>query len=84
MGVSFKGYPEIAQLLIEHGADLNARNGNDGTALMFATLFGRHNIVPVLLEAGADTTLRDVRGLSARDLAVQQGNEVALQLLPQE
>jgi ankyrin repeat protein len=83
MGVSFKGYPDIARLLIQHGADLNARNGNDGTALMFATLFGRHSIVPILLEAGADTTLRDVRGLSARDLAIQQGNEQALKVLPE-
>jgi ankyrin repeat protein len=48
---------------------------------MFATLFGRNQLVKTMLEFGADTTLRDIRGLSARDLAVQQGNEEALQLL---
>jgi ankyrin repeat protein len=34
-----------------------------------------------MLDAGADTTIRDIRGLTALDLAVQQGNEEALQLL---
>jgi ankyrin repeat protein len=81
MGVSFKGYPEIAQLLIERGADLNLRNGNGGTALMFATLFGRNNLVKILVEAGADQTIADVRGLTALHLAGQQGNEEAWALL---
>jgi ankyrin repeat protein len=81
MGVSFKGYPEIARELIRHGADLNLQNGNGGTALMFATLFGRNNLVKLLVEAGADQTIADVRGLTARGLALQQGNEEALQVL---
>jgi len=42
MGVCFKGYASIAELLIETGADLNMQHGNGGTALMFATLFGRN------------------------------------------
>ena len=58
-----------------------AENGSGGTALMFATLFGRNQMVKLVLEAGADTSIRDVRGLTALDLAVQQGNEEALQML---
>ena len=81
MGVAFKGYADIARLLIEAGADLNRTNGNGGTALMFATLFGRNEIVKILLEAGADATLKDVRGLTALHLAGQQGNEEAWALL---
>ncbi len=65
-----------------NGADLNARNGNDGTALMFATLFGRHAIVPILLAAGADATLRDVRGLNARDLAINKATKKRLRCYP--
>jgi ankyrin repeat protein len=48
---------------------------------MFATLFGRNQLVKLVLEAGADTSIRDFRGLTALDLAIQQGNEEAWQLL---
>jgi ankyrin repeat protein len=48
---------------------------------MFATLFGRNELVKILLEAGADTTVKDVRGLTALHLAGQQGNEEAWKLL---
>ncbi len=81
MGVCFKGYPDIAELLIARGADLNVQHGNGGTALMFATLFGRNQLVKVMLDHGADTTIRESRGLTALDLAVQQGNVEALDLL---
>ena len=48
---------------------------------MFAAMFGRNNIVKLLLLHGADTTICDNRGLLAADLAAQQGNEEALKLL---
>ena len=51
---------------------------------MFATIFGRNQMVKLVLEAGADTSIPDKRGLTALDLAVQQGNEEALQLLQQQ
>ena len=56
MGVSFKGYTELAKWLLENGADINLKHGNGGTALMFATMFGRNQVVRVLLEYGADLT----------------------------
>jgi ankyrin repeat protein len=70
MGVCFKGYHEIAQLLIEKGA-----------ALMFATMFGRNELVRLLLDAGADAAITDHRGLTAYDLAIQQGNKEAETML---
>lgn len=33
MGVCFKGYKEIAALLLEHGADVNVQNLDGATAL---------------------------------------------------
>ena len=71
-------YPKV---LIDSQIDVNTQNGKGGTALMFATLSGRNKLVKIMLEHGADTSLRDVRGLMALDLAIQQGNEEALQLL---
>ena len=48
---------------------------------MFATLFGRNDLVKLLLEAGADASIHDHRGMSALHLAGQQGNEEAYKLL---
>ena len=42
----------VAQLLRE-GADVNARNGNGGTALMYAALGGHAEVIDVLLREGA-------------------------------
>ena len=81
MGVSFKGYEAVARLLIAHGTNLDLQNSNGGTALMFATLFGRNNLVKLLAEAGANTSIADARGLTALHLAGQQGSKEAWKLL---
>ena len=59
------GHTEIVTLLLEHGADVNARNRDDGTALHAAAFFGRTETVKLLLEKGADTTLRNNMGGTA-------------------
>lgn len=46
-------------------------------------MFGRNNVVRQLLARGADKALTDARGLTAADLAVQQGNEEAAIILEQ-
>ena len=81
MGVSFKGYVPIAELLLSQGADINIQHGNGGTALMFATMFGRNELIKILLNHGADKTIREQRGLTVIDLAIQQGNVEAAELL---
>ncbi|MNL88066.1 hypothetical protein D3C87_2175600 [compost metagenome] len=48
---------------------------------MFAAMFGRNEILQLLLERGANKSILDTRGLSVADLAAQQGNETALALL---
>jgi ankyrin repeat protein len=81
MGVCFKGYPDIAQILIDRGVNIDQMHGNGGTALMFAAMFGRNGMVRQLLDAGADKALTDVRGLTVYDIALQQGNEEAIEIL---
>jgi len=81
MGACFKGYAEIAQLLISNGANVNAVHGNGGTALMFTVMFGRNDMIPLLVDNGADTTIKDNRGLAALDIARQQNNSVAADML---
>ena len=59
------GHTKIVVLLLEHGADVNARSRDDGTALHAAAFLGRTEIVKLLLEEGADTTLRNNMGGTA-------------------
>lgn len=59
------GHTEIVTLLLEHGADVNARSRDDGTALHAAAFLGRTETVKLLLKKGADTTLRNNMGGTA-------------------
>jgi ankyrin repeat protein len=50
---SQKGHPEVAQLLIEEGADVNAKNKQGNTALKLALRERHPEVVKMLREAGA-------------------------------
>jgi len=51
--------PQIAQALIDAGADLNFQNKEGSTALHTAAFFCRPGIVKMLLGKGADKTIRN-------------------------
>ena len=56
------GRTEIVALLLEHGADINARSKDGGTALHAAAFLGRAETVKLLLDKGADTTIQHNMG----------------------
>ncbi len=67
----------IARLLLERGAPVNARQGTGGlgfTPLMEAALNAQTEMVDLLLEYGADRTMRDEKGQTAGDHARQNGH----------
>jgi uncharacterized protein len=67
----------IARLLLERGAPVNARQGTSGlgfTPLMEAALNGQTEMVDLLLEHGADRTMREDKGHTAGDYARQNGH----------
>ncbi|NXB43962.1 UACA protein, partial [Leucopsar rothschildi] len=54
--------PALCQLLIERGADVNARDKQSRTALMLGCEYGCRDAVEVLLRNGADVALTDGLG----------------------
>lgn len=72
------GQVAVVQWLLEQHAYLDAESPNASTPLMLAAMYGTSATVRVLLEAGADPTLKNQRGLDAQDFARQvQRSEVA-------
>lgn len=66
-------------LLIFSGADVNAKSDGDRTSLHLASNEGHLDVVQLLVEHGADTTLHDKHSFSAQDLALKSGHrEVSL------
>lgn len=65
---------KCVQLLLECGAEVNAVDNSGGTPLMGAAWFGALQSVELLLRAGADATIKDQKGRTARDLAEQRGH----------
>src|SRR4051812_41260445 len=49
-----EGHTDIVKLLLEKGADANARNSYGRTSLMFASSYGFTQIAELLIRAGAD------------------------------
>ena len=56
------GQTDAVTLLLEAGADPDARNGNGSTPTIGAAFFGRPECLRLLLDAGADPALADENG----------------------
>lgn len=79
---AFEGNTQIAALLIKYGADVNAENDFQATALDKAAFFSNKAVAALLLAHGARIGHKDVFGQTALHQAVQ-GNDpgtVALML----
>ncbi len=76
-------HPDAARLLIEHGADPNARDtGDNATPLHFAAAAGILESVRMLLDAGADAHgTGDLHNGDVIGWASREGNEAVVNLL---
>ena len=59
----------VAEMLLNHGADVNGRNRDGNTALHVAALFARHGEIRLLKRFEVDTSLKNDAGETAADVA---------------
>ena len=72
------GCVAVAQLLLERGADVNARDHDGWTPLIKAAQAGHTEMVQLLMDHGADMTIADSDGQTAWMLAAVGGhNDIA-------
>jgi ankyrin repeat protein len=64
----------VARLLVEHGADVNARQNGGWTPLHSAAANGDEELVLFLLDAGAVASAAQDEGRTAADLAAERGH----------
>ena len=82
MAASQEGHVEIVELLLQNGADVNARNKYNGkTALMQASKNGHYTTVQLLLKAGSDTNACDIEGSTAEEQVFIADHSAVVQLV---
>ena len=76
-----RGHIDVAQLLLEHGADGKAQNDNGRTPLLLSSGYGHAEVSRILLAQGADTETRDRTGRSPLERASTEGHVEVARLL---
>ena len=72
---------EMARLLLQNEAPVNAQTDVGTTALMFAAAFGRVEVVRLLVENGADIHIQNGHNYTALSLAEERGHQEVVDLL---
>lgn len=75
------GQLAIMELLLDESAYIDAESPNGTTPLMMAAQYGTPSAVKLLLDAGADPTLRNQLGLSAIDFANRANRKESAELI---
>jgi ankyrin repeat protein len=60
---------DLAKLLVEKGANLNAQNAHKNTPLHEAAKYGAVDVAEVLLDVGADQDLKGERGETPQEVS---------------
>jgi quinoprotein dehydrogenase-associated probable ABC transporter substrate-binding protein len=72
---------DIANALLERGADVNAQSANGVTPLMIAATHNNPPMIGILIDAGADVSLKNKLGQTAAEVAEKNGNLEAQQAI---
>ena len=77
----FLGKTDFVQLLVDHGADVNAKDCFGMTSLHLAAMRGNLNLMKILLEKDADVNATDEKGGTPIDVAVLNEQTYAVKYL---
>ena len=77
----YQDYEALAQLLLEHGAEVDARTREGWSALFFAARMGHTPLIRLLRGAGARMDMLDTDRDSPRDIAASHGHHAAVREL---
>lgn len=80
-GAAAAGETDAVARLLDGGADVNARDWNERTALMLAASRGREETLRLLLDRGADVNATNKIGWTALHFAAAAGNEAVVRAL---
>lgn len=73
--------PKVLAMLLERGAQVDAKSANGTTPLMMAAGYGAIDGAEMLLKRGADARTRNERGLNAADFARRAGRDALAERL---
>ena len=77
-----EGHLKTIELLLRSGAQVNLVSEDRGSTALFDSALGRHaKLVKALIEAGADTNIKDKEGQTALVVAVGAGDEEIVEML---
>ena len=71
----------LVRLLIESGANVNAKNGDHETALMYAASKGQVEVVELLIKNGADVNATNANGQTAMVMAAAKAHTAVVRML---
>jgi hypothetical protein len=71
----------VVKLLLENGAEVDSKNKDDWTPLLWATESGHKAVVKLLLEKGANIDSKDKDGRRPLPRAAENGHEAVVKLL---
>lgn len=77
----YNGRVDVARLLIEKGADVNAKDSAGWTPLYGAVSYGKKEVVSLLITKGADVNARNNGGVTPLHRAAVWGNKEVAELL---
>jgi tetratricopeptide (TPR) repeat protein len=78
---AFKGYKDVAELLLINKADVNARDDSGDTPLYYAAKFGHKEVIELLLAKGGDANAKDKSGWTPLHIAAINDHRDIVELL---